>query len=48
MLSFLPIDLIKVVKITAIEDGLKLSRGSKRASGLAGEAEDQEHTKSGC
>jgi hypothetical protein len=42
MLLVLPIDLINVVKITAIEDGLRLSGVSRRASVLAGEAEDKE------
>jgi hypothetical protein len=46
MLSILPIDLIKVVNIAAIEDGLKLSGGRGGASGLAGEAENGK-TKSG-
>jgi hypothetical protein len=35
MLSFLPIDLIKVVKITSIEDGLKLSGGVEEGSGTS-------------
>jgi hypothetical protein len=46
MLSVPPIDLIKVVKIAAIEDGLKLSGGGRGgASGPAGEAENQEADK---
>jgi hypothetical protein len=35
MLSVLPIDLIKVVKITSIEDGLKLSGGVEEGSGTS-------------
>ena len=35
MLSILPIDLIKVVEIAAIEDGLKLSGRSRRRFGTS-------------